>query len=163
MVCYGVEDDPASFNELYRRYQSKVFGYLILKCPPKEFSEEIHQLVFMKLHQARTQYDPKYPFAPWLFTIVRSTMIDEIRRRAKHGVVASVDSSVLEAVAAAEVKQEEPAVELDSVLDAEQKKLLDLRYQKEWSFAEIAKEFGVSEAGARKKISRILNLIRSKI
>ena len=69
---YAANDDSRSFELLYHRYAGMVFGYLMNRVRDQAQCEEIHQNVFLKLHQVREQYRNDLPFAPWLFTIVRS-------------------------------------------------------------------------------------------
>jgi RNA polymerase sigma-70 factor (ECF subfamily) len=47
---------------------------------PAELAD-VHQEALVHLHRARHTYDPKRPFDPWLFAIVRHTAIDHARRR----------------------------------------------------------------------------------
>lgn len=47
---------------------------------PTELAD-VHQETLVHLHRARHTYDPKRPFDPWLFAIVRHTAIDHGRRR----------------------------------------------------------------------------------
>lgn len=47
---------------------------------PAELAD-VHQETLVHLHRARHTYDPRRPFDPWLFAIVRHTTIDHGRRR----------------------------------------------------------------------------------
>jgi len=45
--------------------------------------EDVVQDVFMSLHSARATYDPRLPFLPWLFAILRHRALDHLRRRGR--------------------------------------------------------------------------------
>jgi len=46
-------------------------------------SEDIVQDTLLAVHLKRHTWDPKAPFAPWLFTIARNKLIDALRRRGR--------------------------------------------------------------------------------
>jgi RNA polymerase sigma-70 factor (ECF subfamily) len=158
MLRYASHDDAAAFEELYRRYSARVFSYLIKNCWDSKDAEEIHQSVFLKMHQRKLSYDPKYPFSAWLFTMVKTTMIDDFRKTKSR-------SNILKRSENNEMGEDEenaspPDLSLTDHLDESQKKLLELRYLEEWSFEEMAKEFKVNTATIRKRISRLLKQLR---
>lgn len=157
MLRYASDDDAAAFEELYRRYSARVFSYLVKNCWDSKDAEEIHQGVFLKMHQRKQTYDPKFPFSAWLFTMVKTTMIDDFRKT-------KTRSNILKKSENIEVRDDEdnavPDLDLTNQLDESQKKLLELRYLEEWSFEEMAKEFKVNSATIRKRISRLLKQLR---
>lgn len=158
MLRYASDDDAAAFEELYRRYSARVFSYLVKNCWDSKDAEEIHQGVFLKMHQRKETYDSKFPFSAWLFTMVKTTMIDDFRKTRTR-------SNILKHTERIEVPDDEdndsvPDLSLTDQLDDSQKKLLELRYLEEWSFEEMAKEFKVNAATIRKRISRLLKQLR---
>lgn len=157
MLRYASADDAVAFEELYRRYSARVFSYLVKNCWDSKDAEEIHQGVFLKMHQRKETYDPKFPFSAWLFTMVKTTMIDDFRKT-------KTRSNILKKSENIEVEDGEdnavPDLSLTDQLDESQKKLLELRYLEEWSFEEMAKEFKVNAATIRKRISRLLKQLR---
>jgi RNA polymerase sigma factor (sigma-70 family) len=48
--------------------------------------EDLVQDVLLSLHAVRATYDPRRPFLPWLFGIVRNRMADGARRYARRAV-----------------------------------------------------------------------------
>jgi len=157
MLRYAGADDAAAFEELYRRYSARVFSYLIKNCWDSKDAEEIHQGVFLKMHQRKQTYNPKFPFSAWLFTMVKTTMIDDFRKTKTRRNILMNSENI-------EVRDDEdsavPDLNLTDQLDESQKKLLELRYLEEWSFEEMAKEFKVNAATIRKRISRLLKELR---
>ena len=158
MLIYTKGDDPEAFNELYKRYSARVYSYLMKNCFNPKDAEEIHQNVFLKIHNSRSSYNSKYPFSAWLFSIVKSTMIDDFRKTKSRAKVLNE----FEIPKIDETISEEPLV-LPVSLDESQQKLLELRYLEEWSFEEIAREFKVNAATIRKRISRLLLQLKGEV
>ena len=50
---------------------------------PVDQSEDIVQDILLAVHLKRHTWDPKAPFAPWLFAIARNKLIDALRRRGR--------------------------------------------------------------------------------
>jgi len=70
-----------AFEVLFQRHSGKVYGFLKKKLKDEAFVDDVFQATFMKLHHARSHYDPSFPFPPWLFTVCRSVLVDSIRKR----------------------------------------------------------------------------------
>ncbi len=166
MMDYVKNDNPLSFELLYHRYAGKVFGYVMNQVRDRQQCEEIHQNIFLKFHQSRAQYRPEYPFAPWFFTLVRSVMLDSIRgkNREQHRIRDMEQSdweNLPDPTTTTPTLNE--AVDLDSLkkqLTKNERNEIEMRYEKDFSFEQIARELGVTEAGVRKRISRALQKMR---
>src|SRR5437868_3329601 len=78
MLAYQ-QGDSSAFNELYERYSGRVYSYLEGKVFNKNERDDLFQAVFLKLHKSRHLFDPAFQFAPWLFTICRTTVLDFIK------------------------------------------------------------------------------------
>src|SRR5476649_2776842 len=79
MALYQNGDEQA-FGMLYARHSGRVYGFLVNSLKDKALADDVFQSTFMKLHRARSTYDPSFPFIPWLFTVCRGVMIDHIRK-----------------------------------------------------------------------------------
>jgi RNA polymerase sigma-70 factor (ECF subfamily) len=80
MVAYQEGNDRA-FSVLYNRHSGKLFGYLKNKLKDSHLAEDVFQATFLKLHRNRSRYDPSFPFLPWLFTVCKTVMIDQTRKK----------------------------------------------------------------------------------
>jgi RNA polymerase sigma-70 factor (ECF subfamily) len=47
--------------------------------------EDVVQEVLISIHRTRHTWNPKRPFAPWFYAVVKNRMIDAIRRRKRIG------------------------------------------------------------------------------
>ncbi len=85
--CAG---DVAAFHALYRRVAPRMLGYLTGLIGERAAAEDLMQLTFLKVHEARGTYVAHADPLPWLYTIARRTFLDEMRtrRRARVRLVA---------------------------------------------------------------------------
>jgi RNA polymerase sigma-70 factor (ECF subfamily) len=77
-------------------------GFLRRRLSAPEEAADVLQDVLMTLHRARHTYDPARPFEPWLFAIVRHTLVDHLRRRGRSARVEVLADDELPDVAAPE-------------------------------------------------------------
>lgn len=155
MVQYQLGEADA-FKELYARHSGKVLGWLQKRLNNRATAEEVFQATFLKLHNCRARYDSAYPFLPWLFTICRSELLDAVKKahRKNETLMAEVPEG-----RSAVIESETPELDL-TPLPAAQKSALELRYQKDFSFEEIAAQLETSPANARKLVSRAVQFLR---
>lgn len=145
-----------AFQILYHRHSSKVYGFLINRIRDKTLVDDIFQAIFMKLHESRRHYDPKFSFIPWLFTISRSVMIDSLRKQ-KRNLEDSVETDKLDFLSI----EYETAEELDlSCLHSNQKQAVELRYKENLSFEEIAHQLKTTPTNVRKIVSRAIKVLK---
>ncbi|MBI3295937.1 MAG: sigma-70 family RNA polymerase sigma factor [Deltaproteobacteria bacterium] len=149
------DGDYDAFCLLYERYHKRVFGYVRRKVADHGRAEEIFQMIFLRLHKSRHQYNAALPLAPWLFTISRTVLIDEMRRRREE-----VCNTDIEAIPAQPVVEPLANLSLES-LQLEQAQLLQLRYGDGLSFEQISVRLKASPQTIRKRVSRITAQLRN--
>ncbi len=150
-----------AFSRLYHRYHKKIFGYLMNRMRSESKAQEVFQDVYMKLHRNRTKYDKKYPFRPWLFTIVRNAMIDAIRSNRQSGFVEFQE----EIHSQTTVVPKETQISFNDVngfnaLPERQRRAITMKYSEDLSFLEIAEHLNTSEGNVRQIISRAIKRLR---
>lgn len=155
MVAYQLGEAEA-FEELYSRHAPRVLGFLRKKVQSDALARDVFQSTFMKLHKCRSRYDSAFPFVPWLFTICRSELLDSLKKT--HNKQEVLVSEIPE-IAAPFLDSESREINL-SGLPPLQKQAVELRYQKDFSFEEIAARLDTSPVNARKLVSRALQFLR---
>ncbi len=148
--------DASAFEILFQRHSGKVYGFLVGRIRDRMEAQDVLQTTFLKLHQSRQKYDPRFPFLPWLFTICKNVMIDHFRK-AKRRMEILDEEKV--AGTAAEPAPEISVPELQG-LSLQQRSAIELRFQYELSFEEIAERLQTSSLNVRQLISRGLKKIR---
>ncbi len=76
----------AAFEELVRRYQRSIFGYIYRMLQNKHIAEELTQDVFLALVKNVDRYEPRGKFAAYLFAIASNKVHkewDQRKRRPK--------------------------------------------------------------------------------
>ncbi len=142
--------DQAAFSKLFARYERPVHSYLRHKLGKRELAEEVFQDCFMKLHRSRYLYDSKYPFKAFLFTIVRTVLIDHYR---KAGRQQNISTEPLESTESALAEWPEEAM---LYLAPREQTAIAGRYLDDKTFQELAIQLETSETNVRKIISRSL-------
>ena len=159
------EGDIEAFNCLYGKYKSLVYGYLYKRVNKRTDVDEIYQDVFLRLHQSRLRYKSKYPFKPWLFAVLRNSLIDYYRKKKKEYQEIPMDG--LEVTPSA--LQVEDKHKLDGLLPKDigisdsQRQAIELRYGEDFSFEEIAHSLETTSSNARQLVSRALKRLRKFI
>jgi RNA polymerase sigma-70 factor, ECF subfamily len=69
----------AAFEELVYRYERRVYAFVNKCCRCEADAVDLTQETFVKAFQAISQYNPRFAFASWLFTIARRKCIDRFR------------------------------------------------------------------------------------
>ncbi len=71
----------AAFAALTDRYQNRAFGVALRILGRRQDAEDAVQQAFLRLYEARAQYDPKWRLSTWFYRILTNTCVDELRRR----------------------------------------------------------------------------------
>jgi len=169
MVAYQ-QGQASAFDELYRRHSPKVYGYLTVRTPSRQQADDLLQSCFLKLHQSRHHFDVSQKFLPWLWSILRSVRIDALRREQRNP--AKANHSEEESRKGWEALPTEPMNADDGEhaltenllkgLPAAQRRLLELRTQRELSFDEIADELSITASTARQRFSRLVQSLKTR-
>ena len=161
MKLYQNGEDSA-FRVLYERHSSKVYGFLSKRIRDKEKVAEIYQDVFIKLHKSKDLYKSSLPLLPWMFTVTRSVMLDELRKNKKIEIV-NIDD--VENLLVADITNDSGSDLLDLLqsLPEPQRQALEMRYVKDNTFEEIAESLNIKPINARQVISRGLKKLRELI
>ncbi len=160
MQAYA-DGDMQAFEELYARHRGRILGYLYRKLGDRDEAEEVFQITFAKLHAARERYREETPFLPWCFTIARNALIDHLRKQRVHRRVIADDTLLTHAAA-----DDKPhaliggALTEMAILGRRQRQVLELRYDQDLTFDEIATQLNTSSSNARQLVSRAIRQLR---
>ncbi len=165
MAAY-TDGDMQAFQILYARHKGRIFGYLYGKLGDRDEAEEVFQGVFAKLHARRDKYCTEIPFLPWMFTITKHAMIDHVRKNHtyyRRHVALGDDGYDLFPDTQAQVEREKGKLPNMSTLNALQRKVLNLRFEHDFSFDEIANQLHTTAVNARQLASRAIRRLRKSI
>ncbi|MCA9216273.1 MAG: sigma-70 family RNA polymerase sigma factor, partial [Planctomycetales bacterium] len=84
MLCVR-DDDAAAFEELVRRYQSRLVTILRNMMGSPDLAEDLAQEVFLRVYRARKSYTPDAKFSTWIYriatNIAKNAKRSKVRRR----------------------------------------------------------------------------------
>jgi RNA polymerase sigma factor (sigma-70 family) len=100
--CRG---ETAAFHRLYALLAPRLLAYLFGLLRDKAAAEDILQVTFLKIHEARATYVMGANPIPWMYTIAHRTCLDELRKRKRNRVQLTKDGTL----------QAEPAADLTGV------------------------------------------------
>lgn len=154
--------DMEAFQVLYQRHKPRIFGYLLARLKDRDEAEELFQLVFTKLHVARSSYRQEIPFLPWVFTITRNALIDYVRKRDTYRRHVQTSELPMDSYAAPAVDASGTGIEIEGLasLTETQRLALQLRFEQGLTFAEIAEQIETSALNSRQIISRAIRKLR---
>ena len=85
--------EAAAFDELYAALSPRLYSFCVRLAGRTGDAEDLFQEAFLKLHRSRATYVSGASVLHWAFAIVRSTHLDQLRRRGRRPekLVASTD------------------------------------------------------------------------
>ena len=95
--CQG---DKAAFQRLYSMLAPRILAYLWGLIGEKATAEDLLQLTFLKVHEARAVYVRGANPIPWIYTIAHRTCLDEMRKRKRSRVRLTRDGELADEPAA---------------------------------------------------------------
>ncbi len=156
LVQRAVNDgDQHAYAELMDRYRDSIFFMLLKMVNNRDDAEDLTIEAFGKAFNRLHQYTPNYAFSTWLFKIASNNCIDFIRKKKNNTMSIDSDFSnddgdrVSFDLKSTGRNPEEEAIreqkiklmrEIVTRLKPRYRELIELRYFKEYSYEEIAKE-----------------------
>ena len=81
ILAEGIKNGDARVaGELMEMYQNTLFGYIYQLMLNYQAAEDIFQETWLKVIEKIEQFNPKYNFKNWLFTIARNLCLDSLRK-----------------------------------------------------------------------------------
>lgn len=75
------QGEVEAYNELVRIHLDPVHRFIRARCGNEADSADLSQEVFLEVCWKIGNFDPKYPFSAWLYTIARRKTVDFFRRQ----------------------------------------------------------------------------------
>ena len=160
MAAYR-DGDPEAFEELYRRYSGRVYGFVSSRLRREEERSEVYQNVFLKLHRGRGGYIQTLPFKAWLFAIARNALIDHCRREDRRREELGLAEDEARAVAPAESGSRARELFGAECLSERDRAVLTMHYLEGVPFDQVSARLGISHAAGRQIASRAVRKLKS--
>lgn len=146
--------DARLYEQLLHELAGAIRAYVRSRFGALAFTDDCVQECLIAIHNARHTYDPRRPFRPWLFAIVRNKTVDLLRRsytsrRASEGMTGLDD-------AAPDPRAEVEAGEILAGLKPEFRNALTLTKLIGYSINEAAEHAGISVTAMKSRVSRAI-------
>ena len=172
LISIAIGGRADGFEELVRRYQRPITGYVFRMLGDYESSLDVTQEVFIKVYNSLSKYSPEYKFSTWLYRIAHNAAIDHMRRN-------SVNAQSLEAENAdgsyqIQIESSRPSPEQDhertewraeieavvKCLPPAYRDLILLRHSQDLSYDEIAEVTGLPLGTVKNRLFRAREMMR---
>lgn len=80
LIINALRGSEDNFEELVRRYQRPITGYVYRMLNNYDASLDVTQEVFIKVYNSLSRYSSEYKFSTWLYRIAHNAAIDYMRR-----------------------------------------------------------------------------------
>ncbi|MBI5686719.1 MAG: sigma-70 family RNA polymerase sigma factor [Verrucomicrobia bacterium] len=170
--------DAGAFEELMRRYQRPLTGFLARLTGNLDSAQDLAEETFVRVWQSAPRYRPSGKFTTWLFTIASRLATDHARRAHVRRAVpldapmADDGRTLAERLADAgpaadqQVSREQDAALVRAAVQAlplEQRTALALCEFQDFSYAEAAEAMGCSVKSVELRIYRAKQALREKL
>ncbi len=162
-----------AFDELMKRYKSKIFSYLLRSVRNYEDAEDITVEVFVKVYRALNNWQPKAKFSTWLYKIASNLAIDYHRASARNPVYLLEDEDIPEMRLVATDIASNPAALLEekergriireavAQLSPKQKAVFLLCRYEGFSMKEASKMLGIAEGTVKIHLHRAVKRLQT--
>ncbi|MBN2637061.1 MAG: sigma-70 family RNA polymerase sigma factor [Prolixibacteraceae bacterium] len=171
LVKTALNGDEKAFARLLARYKDSIYFMLLKMVNNRSDAEDLTLEAFGKAFKNLHQYTPTYAFSTWLFKIASNNCIDFLRK--KKGIHIPIennenDSPDLIKLPSKELNPEErlirqqKAILLRKVvrnLKPRYQNLVELRYFREFSYEEIAKELNLPLGTVKAQLFRAREML----
>jgi len=166
----------SSFEELMRRYNRKIFTFILRMVRNEDEAIELSQEFFIKIFQVLEKYNFQYKFSTWAYRICYNLVIDHIRRH--QTPVDSLDSGD---ISQKEIMQSDNYVKQDGFqfhFDGEMrthiwnlvdqmpvklKEVILLRYLQDLKYEEIAELTNLPVGTVKNRIFKAKEILKQEI
>ncbi len=172
LVQQATRGDQKAYAELMGRYRDAIYYMLLKMVNNASDAEDLTIEAFGKAFKNIQQYTPNYAFSTWLFKIATNNCIDFIRKR--KATTVSIDQNDDDPdksspdIQAPNLDPEEEMIkdqkqkmmrDIVSKLKPRYRKLIELRYFKEFSYEEIAEELELPIGTVKAQLFRARELL----
>lgn len=162
-----------AFDTLMKRYERRIFGYLLRSVRNYEDAEELTLEVFFKAYRALASWQPKAKFSTWLYTIASNLSIDYHRSKARKPEFIFEDEEVIETRLVATDISSNPEKQLEDKergriireavdeLSSKQKAVFMLTRYEGLQIKEVADTLGMAEGTVKIHLHRAMKKLQT--
>jgi len=172
LVKTALNGDEKAFARLLSRYKDAIYFMLLKMVNNRSDAEDLTLEAFGKAFKNLHQYSPTFAFSTWLFKIASNNCIDFLRK--KKGVLISIENNDQNEngeqvkLKSKELNPEEKLIRQQKAillrkvvrrLKPRYQTLVELRYFREFSYEEIAKELNLPLGTVKAQLFRAREML----
>jgi len=167
--------DESAFSELVNRYQGRVANYIWQMVGDRHAAEDLAQDTFVRLYRSAQRYEPRAPFAGFLFRIATNLSLNHIRDRRRRRAFSLGGGPDERKMVLPDAKQPSPSAEaarrergadvraeVDRLPD-QQRAALVLRHFGGLSYDDIARALGASVPAVKSLLFRARSNLKDRL
>jgi RNA polymerase sigma-70 factor, ECF subfamily len=151
------EGDMEALSLIVERYQGVLYRLGLRLLGRAEDAKDLAQDAFLRAFEKRETYDCQRPFEPWIYRVTVNLARERQRRKKEYLSGDDLPEQAAEAVADQElVKQERRHLVVQALqrIGAKYREVLGLRFESDFSLAEIGEALGISLGTVKSRLSR---------
>src|SRR5687767_9709035 len=172
LIAKAIAGREDGFEELVRRYQRPIVGYVFRMLGDYDSALDVTQEVFIKVYNSLHRYSSDYKFSTWLYRIAHNATIDHIRRNSAN--LQSIETETADGAYQLQIESRDPSpevvrerkewkVEIEAVvkrLPTAYRELILLRHSQDLSYDEIAEVTGLPLGTVKNRLFRAREMMR---
>ena len=172
LIDVSISGREESFEELVRRYQRPIVGYVFRMLGDYDAALDVTQEVFIKVYNSLHRYSSDYKFSTWLYRIAHNATIDHLRRNSTN--TQSIETETADGAYQLQIESRDPSpekdrerkewrVEIEAVvkrLPTAYRELILLRHSQDLSYDEIAEVTGLPLGTVKNRLFRAREMMR---
>lgn len=156
------QGDLRAFDQLYTRYERRLFGYIRRMIGDRDQAEDLLQDVLLTVIRDRS-YDPsKGRFSAWLFTVARNRCLQQRRRAEVRERAPRLPSEPVADPEQRVARTQQVRSAMAGLTDAQQQLLL-LKQVGELTYRELADIHGVAEGTIKSRLHAATQAFRRRL
>lgn len=161
-----IGNDSKSFEELYNRYSSYLYGVIFRVVKVEEIAEDVLQEAFVKIWRSMKSFDEsKSKLSTWLLNICRNLAIDKIRSKEyknyKQNQDIDISVNIIEDNMNYQINPDTIGVkDMLGKLPDEHRKLIDLFYFEGLTQKDVAEKLGIPIGTVKTRMRAAVNNLR---
>ncbi len=172
LVLKAADGDQRAYAELLGRYRDAIYFMLLKMVNNPSDAEDLTIEAFGKAFKSIKQYAPNFAFSTWLFKIATNNCIDFMRKKKSTPLSFETPGDEMDDpshnIQSEDMDPEESLInhqklsmmkEIVAKLKPRYRKLIELRYFKEYSYDEIAQELELPIGTVKAQLFRARDLL----
>jgi len=164
-----INEDAASFDEIFRRYNERVYSFALRNLKNKADAEGVVQDVFLSLWKDRDKLKELNSLDAWIFTVTFNTIrkvFRKLSREQTHLANYAETSQSSDTSTVTEVEYNDLMEKVEKIIDklpSRQKTIFILSKREGLSNSEIAKKLGITQKTVENQLSRTKAIINKAL